>query len=156
MLQHRHQVQIVPRAFTARGVPHGPLIDESQTLVEMAGPGVVVVDIEKESMRLQVFKRDADYFGQDPPAQPLSGCGNHNAFQFDGPVVFAQSTEDDVGLQPALVGVADQVACIGAGEGRAMALLAPLADKLPGEGCLFQGGDGKNVFSNRRTQKHEP
>jgi len=44
------------------GVAHHALIDESEALVEMAGPGVVLVDIEEEPVSVKLLEGDADQF----------------------------------------------------------------------------------------------
>lgn len=50
-------------------------------------------------MRVEILEDHADRLGKDSAAQALLGYGDHDSFQLDGAVVFAEAAQDHVGLQ---------------------------------------------------------
>src|ERR1700741_617823 len=83
VLQNRHEPQVAIRSVALGGVAHQALIDESEALVEMAGPGVVLVDIEEEPVSVKLLEGDADQFFENPAAQTALRSADHDPLQLD-------------------------------------------------------------------------
>jgi hypothetical protein len=136
MLEHRHQAQIAVRPIASGSVAHYAFIDKAKALVKVAGTGIVLVDVKKETVRLKLRERDADQLFQDPAACTPPGHTDHDPLQFDCPACLGQPAQYGVALKLASLGFAHKVACIIAGERHPMALVAPLANEVPGTGAL--------------------
>ena len=86
MLQHRHEAQIAIRPIASScSVAHYALIDKAKALVEMTGTSIVLIDVEKETVRVKLLERYADQLFQNPAAYTAARHSNNDSLQFDCP-----------------------------------------------------------------------
>lgn len=148
-VEYRHEEKIAPNALALGSFAHCALIDEAEALIEVAGAGVVLKDVEEEAMGVELVERDADELGEDFAAESALGGGDNDALELDRAGRLGESAEDGVSSQVAGAVFADEVACVRASEGGAMALFGPLPHEsarswraLQGENVGDIGGDG--------------
>jgi len=130
-------------------------MDEAKALVEMAGPGVVFVDIEEEPVSVQILEDHTDDFGQDLAAQPLLRDADYDPLQLDSTIILVETAQYGVGLQLSGLGFTHKIARVPARKSGAMACLVPLADEGTCEGQTLQGKEAGDVVSNRGAKQHE-
>jgi len=149
-----HEAQVAPVAIALGGFAHDSLVLKPEALVEMTGAGVVVVDVEEHPVCAQFPEGNAHQFFQDAATDSSLRHGHDEPLKFDGPRGLLNPAQDCVGLDFAPLGLADVVAGVAAGEGSAVAFLAPLADEFAGHGGSLEGEHCRDVVEGGEAKRH--
>ena len=146
-------MQVEPAAIAMSGLTHDSLIFEAEALVQVACAGVVLEDVEEETMGAQLAETDPNDLGEDASAEAAFRYPDDDSLQFDRAGVLAESAEDDVSVDAA-AGVAYVVAGVAAGQRGFVALRAPLSDELTGYRIALESDDGGDVGGSRNAEEH--
>lgn len=146
-------MQVEPAAVAVSGFAHDAFVLESEALVEVASAGVVVEDVEKESVCAEFAEGDPDDLAENEASEATSGRGDDDSLEFDGAGAFGEAAEDHVGVYAGAV-LVDVVAGVFACDGDAMTVFAPLTNELAAGRSAFDGEDCGDVVDGGEAKGH--